>query len=170
MFRRGLVFLWFWRGESEELQHVWIIPHGFPVCHPCDSVGRSGQMCHPHCTAWQIEGFWYTLRITMVSEFCGYHFTPNSIVVYYKKITSVIQISRTCFFWGTSTASAKCQLRWKINTSDHAEPAGPSQNEQTTSSQHVSFQTSTFHSTCIYINYVSWWTMMNNDERSRQYN
>lgn len=85
MFRRGLVFLWFWRGESEELQHVWIIPHGFPVCHPCDSVGRSGQMCHPHCTAWQIEGFWYTLRITMVSEFCGYHFTPNSIVIYYKK-------------------------------------------------------------------------------------
>ena len=126
-----------------------------------------------HCTAWQIEGFWYTLRITMVSEFCGYHFTPNSIVIYYKKITSVIQISRTCFFWvRTSTGSAKCQLCWKINTSDHAEPAGPNQNEQTTSSQHVSFQTSTFHSTCIYIciNYVSRWTMMNNDERSRQYN
>ena len=142
--------------ESEELQRPWI-PYGFP-CYPCDSVGRSGQMCHPRClTHWRVlkYGFWI-LRISLYTK------QINSIISHQKNQESrVIQISRTWFFWGTSTASAKCQLRWKINTSDHAEPAGPNQNEQTTSSQHVSFQTSTFHSTCIYKLCI----MMNNDEQ-----
>ena len=148
--------------ESEELQRPWI-PYGFP-CYPCDSVGRSGQMCHPRClTHWRVfkYGFWI-LRISL----------------YTKQINSIIshQKNQEWFkFLENDFSEEQVPHQPSVNCVERSIPQTmPSQRAPAKmNKQHLrnilafKLQPFTVH---VYINYVSWWTMMNNDERSRQYN